>query len=50
VLAGSAAAGVSAYLSVRFLMRWFETRTLKPFAIYCVVAGTLATLYFGVVR
>ncbi len=30
VLAGSVAAGLSAYLSVRFLMRWFETRTLKP--------------------
>jgi undecaprenyl-diphosphatase len=50
VLAGSAAAGISAYFSVRFLMRWFETRTLKPFAIYCVVAGTLATLHFGVIR
>jgi undecaprenyl-diphosphatase len=50
VLAGSVAAGLSAYLSVRFLMRWFETRTLKPFAIYCVSAGALATLYFGVIR
>jgi undecaprenyl-diphosphatase len=50
VLAGSAAAGASAYLSVRFLMRWFETRTLKPFAVYCVSAGALATLYFGVIR
>jgi undecaprenyl-diphosphatase len=50
VLAGSVAAGISAYLSVRFLMRWFETKTLKPFAVYCVVAGTLAVLYFGVVK
>src|SRR6266704_3493192 len=34
VLAGSAAAAVAAYLSVRFLTRWFQTRTLTPFAIY----------------
>ncbi|MGX9675188.1 undecaprenyl-diphosphate phosphatase [Mycobacterium sp. HM-7] len=39
VLAGSAAAFVAAYLSVRFLVKYFETRTLTPFAIYCAVAG-----------
>lgn len=39
VLAGSAAAFVAAYLSVRFLVKYFETRTLTPFAIYCLVAG-----------
>jgi undecaprenyl-diphosphatase len=39
VLAGSAASFVAAYLSVRFLLRYFETRTLTPFAIYCTVAG-----------
>ncbi len=49
-LAGSVAAGISPYFSVRFLMRWFETRTLKPFAIYWVSTGALATLYFGVIR
>ncbi|HZQ31170.1 MAG TPA: undecaprenyl-diphosphate phosphatase [Mycobacterium sp.] len=39
VIAGSVASFVSAYLAVRFLMRYFETRTLTPFAIYCAVAG-----------
>jgi undecaprenyl-diphosphatase len=39
VLAGSVASGVAAYLSVRFLTRYFETRTLTPFAGYCVIAG-----------
>ena len=29
----------SAYLAVRFLMRYFETRTLIPFAIWCVAFG-----------
>ncbi|MFG2042359.1 undecaprenyl-diphosphate phosphatase [Dactylosporangium sp. NPDC048998] len=39
VLAGSVVAGIAAYLSLRFLTRYFETRTLTPFAIYCVAAG-----------
>ena len=39
VLAGSIASFVCAYLAVRFLMRYFETRTLTPFAIYCTLAG-----------
>ncbi len=39
VLVGSIAAGIAAYLSVRFLERFFRTRTLMPFAIYSLVAG-----------
>lgn len=50
VVAGSIAAGLSAYLSVRFLMHWFESRTLTPFAVYCVTTGVLATLYLGLLR
>lgn len=42
VLAGSVASGVAAYLSVRFLTRFFRTRTLMPFAIYCLIAGALS--------
>jgi undecaprenyl-diphosphatase len=40
VLAGSLVAGIAAYLSLRFLTPYFETRTLTPFAIYCLIAGT----------
>jgi undecaprenyl-diphosphatase len=39
VLAGSVASGISAFLAVRFLTRYFETRTLTPFAVYCLAAG-----------
>ncbi|MCW2512296.1 MAG: bacA [Mycobacterium sp.] len=39
VLAGSVASFVSAYLAVRFLTKYFHTRTLTPFAVYCVLAG-----------
>ncbi|MEU1205303.1 undecaprenyl-diphosphate phosphatase [Nocardia sp. NPDC005825] len=45
-LAGSAVAGVLAYLSVKFLTAYFETRTLTPFAIYCLTAGLASLTYF----
>jgi undecaprenyl-diphosphatase len=47
VLAGSIAAGIAAYISVRFLVRWFETRTLTPFAIYCLVFGSFCVVYYA---
>ena len=39
ILVGSLISGIGAYLSVRFLTRYFETRSLRPFGIYCLVAG-----------
>jgi undecaprenyl-diphosphatase len=39
VLAGSVVAGLASYASVRFLVRYFKTRTLTPFAFYCVIVG-----------
>ena len=47
VLAGSVAAGLAAYVSVRFLSRYFTRRTLTPFAVYSLAAGILALLRFG---
>jgi len=44
---GALCSGVTAYLAVKFLMRYFETRTLTPFAIYCLCAGTAAAIYFA---
>lgn len=45
--AGGVVAGIAAYLSVRFLMRYFETNRLDPFAYYCMIAGLLAFAYFA---
>jgi undecaprenyl-diphosphatase len=45
VLIASVLSGVGAYLSVRFLIRYFRTRTLTPFAIYCMVFGLASILY-----
>ena len=46
-LVGAIVAGLAAYMSVRFLVRFFETRTLTPFAIYCVVVGVASLIRFG---
>jgi len=40
-------AGVAAWFSVRFLSRWFTTRTLMPFAVYCLIAGSLLVARFA---
>ncbi len=45
VVVGSIAAGIAAYLSVRFLERYFRTRTLMPFAIYSLVVGIAMIVY-----
>jgi undecaprenyl-diphosphatase len=46
-LVGALCAAVTAYLSVRFLMRFFETNRLTPFAVYCFLAGLALTIYFA---
>jgi undecaprenyl-diphosphatase len=50
ILLGSVLSGVGAYLSVRFLVRYFQTRTLYPFAVYCFVFGLLSVIYLGVIK
>jgi undecaprenyl-diphosphatase len=47
-LVGALCSAFTAYLAVRFLMRYFETRTLTPFAIYCFTAGLACTIWFAV--
>ena len=48
ILAGSILSGIGAYISVRFLVRYFQTRTLTPFAIYCVLFGLASIIYLQV--
>ncbi len=45
-LVAALCAAVTAYLAVRFLMRFFETNRLTPFAIYCAGAGVVLTIAF----
>ena len=45
-LVGAIFAAFAAYLSVRFLIKYFETKTLTPFAVYCIALGGLTSLLF----
>jgi undecaprenyl-diphosphatase len=45
-LVAALCAAVTAYLSVRFLMRYFHTNRLTPFAYYCGIAGFACFVYF----
>jgi undecaprenyl-diphosphatase len=47
VLLGAVLAGLASYVSVRWLTRWFETRTLTPFAIYSLVFGVICVVRFA---
>jgi undecaprenyl-diphosphatase len=47
VAVGFVLTGLAAYFSVRFLVRYFEVHTLRPFAIYCVVVGGVSLIRFA---
>lgn len=47
LVVGFIVAGLSAYAAVRFLDRFFRTRTLTPFAIYSLVAGVACIIRFA---
>jgi undecaprenyl-diphosphatase len=46
-LVAALCAAVTAYLAIRFLMRFFETNRLTPFAIYCTFAGAALAIGFA---
>lgn len=47
VLLGAVLAGLASYVAIKFLTRWFETRTLTPFAIYSLVVGIGCIIRFA---
>jgi undecaprenyl-diphosphatase len=47
LLLGVIVTAITAYLSVRFLVRYFQTRSLTPFAIYCLAFGALSVIRFA---
>jgi len=48
ILVGSILSGLGAYASVRFLVKFFRTRSLVPFAVYCVIFGLGSAVYLTV--
>ncbi|MGA8245802.1 MAG: undecaprenyl-diphosphate phosphatase [Nocardioides sp.] len=47
ILFGSLLAGIGAYISVRWLTRYVHTNTLRPFGVYCLVAGVACLVWFS---
>ena len=46
VIVGMILSGLAAYLSTTFLMRYFETGRLHPFAFYCLGLGGISLVLF----
>jgi len=46
VFTGMVVSGVAAFLSTKFLLKYFETGRLYPFAFYCCGAGLLSLIIF----
>ena len=46
ILVGSIFAGIAAYFSVKYLTRYFQTKTLTPFALYSLVFGIIMIIHF----
>ncbi|MBF6145150.1 undecaprenyl-diphosphate phosphatase [Nocardia nova] len=47
ILVGAVVSGVTSWFAVRYLERYFQTRTLLPFAAYCVIVGVVSIVRFG---
>ena len=48
LLAGTIAAFIATFISVKFLVKYFRSNTLRPFALYCLLVGVISILRFGV--
>lgn len=46
ILVGALVSGGSSWFAVRFLERYFQTRTLLPFAVYSLIAGIASVIRF----
>jgi undecaprenyl-diphosphatase len=47
IVAGSIVSFLATYASVTFLVKWFKTKTLYPFAIYCLIVGLVSIIRFA---
>lgn len=49
IVVGFIITSITAYIAVRYLVRYFRTgRTLTPFAIYCLLAGLASIIRFAI--
>lgn len=47
ILVGSVVSFIATYISVTFLVKWFKSKTLYPFAIYCLIFGVASFIRFA---
>lgn len=47
VIVGSIISAICTYISIAFLVRWFKTHTLYPFAVYCLFIGGISLWNFS---
>lgn len=47
VIVGSVVSAICTYLSIAFLVKWFRTHTLYPFAVYCLIVGAISFWRFA---
>ncbi|HXD55031.1 MAG TPA: undecaprenyl-diphosphate phosphatase [Solirubrobacteraceae bacterium] len=46
-LVAALCAAATTFFAVKFLMRFFQTKTLTPFGVYCISLGLISTLVFA---
>lgn len=47
VIVGCVVSAICTYLSIAFLVKWFRTHTLYPFAVYCLIVGAISFWRFA---
>lgn len=50
IAAATAVSAVTGFAAIAFLLRWLRTRTLSPFAGYCVLAAAVVLAYWSQTR
>lgn len=50
MLTGGAVAAVSGFAAVSFLLRYLRSRTMRPFAVYCVAFAAISLAYWSQIR
>ena len=47
LLVGTVVAFFATFISVKVLIKWFKTQSLRPFAFYCLLIGLISIIKFG---
>ncbi|HEX2031800.1 MAG TPA: undecaprenyl-diphosphate phosphatase [Actinomycetota bacterium] len=50
IAAATAVSAATGFAAIAFLLRWLRTRTLSPFAAYCVLAAAVVLAYWSQTR